>query len=94
MCKVPNRPNGEKTCWIAEIKREMGFPMRRAWNSGMGIGCCPMSTRVEECDQRVYPGRGDHTVKEFFESVGVFNRIMLGLAFIGVIVAGVLVLNF
>ena len=27
-------PNSIKTCWIAEIKRSLGFPMRRAWNSG------------------------------------------------------------
>ena len=32
-----------KTCWIAEVKREMGLTTRRAWNSGLGVGApgCP-----------------------------------------------------
>lgn len=32
-----------KTCWIAEVKREMGLTARRAWNSGLGVGAprCP-----------------------------------------------------
>lgn len=56
-----------------------------------------MSTGVDECNQRVYRRRSDHTMKEFFESVGVFDRILLGtaiMAFIGVIVAVVMVWSF
>ena len=30
-----------KTCWIAEVKREMGLTSRKAWNAGMGYGAPP-----------------------------------------------------
>ena len=32
-----------KTCWIAEVKRELGLTTRVAWNRGQGRGApaCP-----------------------------------------------------
>lgn len=37
------KPTSVKTCWIAEIKRNLGIPVGRAWNSGQGRGAplCP-----------------------------------------------------
>ena len=37
-----------KTCWIAEVKRELGLTTRKAWNSGHGIGApaCPPDLKV------------------------------------------------
>ena len=32
MRKGINSPNSIKTCYIAAVKEEMGFPVRKAWN--------------------------------------------------------------
>ena len=41
------RPDSVKTCWIAEVKREMGLTGWRAHNSGQGKGAppCPAKYR-------------------------------------------------
>ena len=38
-----------KTCWIAEVKNEMGLPTRPAWNRGRGQGSppCPVDLKPE-----------------------------------------------
>ena len=36
-----------RTCWIAEVKREMGLTGRRAWNTGMGVGAPPCPPRYK-----------------------------------------------
>ena len=45
-----------KTCWIAEVKREMGLTSRKAWNTGMGDGAPPCPLRYKDairaCIQR------------------------------------------
>ena len=42
-----------KTCWIAEVKRELGLPTREAWNRGKGKGSppCPadLKQEIERC---------------------------------------------
>ena len=37
-----------KTCWIAEIKRELGLTTRVAWNRGQGVGSPPSPPRSKE----------------------------------------------
>jgi len=46
-------PNSIKTCWIAEVKRSLGFPMRRAWNSGRGQGAPPCPAHIRPVIERV-----------------------------------------
>lgn len=46
-------PNSVKTCWIAEVKRSLGFPMRRAWNSGQGRGAPPCSAHIRPVIEQV-----------------------------------------
>ena len=38
-----------KPCWIAEVKNEIGFQTRPAWNRGMGKGSppCPADLKAE-----------------------------------------------
>lgn len=37
-----------KTCWIAEVKRELGLTARPAWNRGLGAGAPPCPSRYKE----------------------------------------------
>ena len=37
-----------KTCWIAEVKRELGLTARVAWNRGQGTGTPPSPPRYKE----------------------------------------------
>ena len=37
-----------KTCWIAEVKRELGLTDRAAWNRGQGAGAPPCPPRFKE----------------------------------------------
>ena len=37
-----------KTCWIAEVKREMGLTTRTAWNRGQGAGAPPCPPQYKE----------------------------------------------
>ena len=37
-----------KTCWIAEVKRELGLTMRAAPNRGQGAGAPPCPERYKE----------------------------------------------
>ena len=37
-----------KTCWIAEVKREMGLTTRVAWNRGMGAGSSPCPSQYKD----------------------------------------------
>ena len=41
-----------KTCWIAEVKREMGLTTRRAWNQGQGRGAPPCPARYKDAIRR------------------------------------------
>jgi hypothetical protein len=43
------RPSSVKTCWIADVKREMGLTRGVAPNTGRGIGAppCPEKYRRE-----------------------------------------------
>lgn len=47
------RPSSVKTCWIAQVKRELGLTGRRAPNAGQGNGAsqCPPRYRraIERC---------------------------------------------
>ena len=37
-----------KTCWIAEVKRELGLTTRVAWNRGQGRGAPPCPAVYKE----------------------------------------------
>ena len=37
-----------RTCWIAEVKRELGMTNREAWNRGLGRGVPPCPDRYKE----------------------------------------------
>ena len=37
-----------KTCWIADVKRELGLTTRTAWNHGRGKGAPPCPERYKE----------------------------------------------
>ena len=37
-----------KTCWIAEVKRELGLTTKAAWNRGQGAGAAPCPARYKE----------------------------------------------
>ena len=45
-------PNSVKTCWIAEVKRELGLTVNRAHNSGQGQGAPPCPPRYRETIRR------------------------------------------
>ena len=40
-----------KTCWIAEVKRELGLTARSAWNRGLGAGAPPCPPRYKDAIQ-------------------------------------------
>jgi len=46
-------PSSVKTCWIAQVKRDLGIAGRRAPNSGQGKGAPPCPSRyrlvIERC---------------------------------------------
>ena len=37
-----------KTCWVAEVKRELGLTTKAAWNRGQGAGAPPCPARYKE----------------------------------------------
>ena len=37
-----------KTCWVAEVKRELGLTTRVAWNRGQGAGAPPCPARYKK----------------------------------------------
>ena len=41
-----------KTCWIAEVKRELALTTRTAWNSGRGKGAPPCPPHLKEAIRR------------------------------------------
>ena len=41
-----------KTCWIAEVKRELGLTAKAAWNRGQGKGAPPCPERYKEAIRR------------------------------------------
>ena len=51
------QPSSVKTCWIAEVKRELGLTQRRASNAGQGQGAPPCPPRyrraIERCIEEV-----------------------------------------
>jgi len=46
-------PSSVKTCWIAEVKRSLGFPVRPAWNRGQGKGAPPRPPNIRRAIQEV-----------------------------------------
>lgn len=47
------RPNSVKTCWIAEVKRELGITRGAARNSGQGKGAPPCPPKYKEVIRRI-----------------------------------------
>ena len=37
-----------RTCWIAEVKRELGLTTRTAWNRGRGTSAPPCPSRYKK----------------------------------------------
>ena len=52
-----------KTCWVAEVKRELGLTTRVAWNRGQGAGSpsCPPRYKeaIRHCIESTVVGRTD-----------------------------------
>ena len=53
------KPSSVKTCWIAQVKRELGLAGQRAANAGRGKGAPPCSPRyrlaIERCIESSKP---------------------------------------
>ena len=45
-------PSSVKTCWIAEVKRELGLSSHRAPNAGQGRGAPPCPPRYRDAIRR------------------------------------------
>ncbi len=45
-------PGSVKTCWIAEVKRELGLASRSAHNAGQGRGAPPCPPRYRDAIRR------------------------------------------
>ena len=50
------QPSSVKTCWIAEVKRELGLTQRRASNAGQGRGAPPCPPRYRNTIERCIGG--------------------------------------
>ena len=52
-------PSSVKTCWIAEVKRELGLTRHRAPNAGQGRGAPPCPPRYRDAIRRfISQGQG------------------------------------
>ena len=47
-----------RTCWIAEVKRELGLTTRTAANRGQGFGATPCPERYKEAIRHCLSGVG------------------------------------